>query len=119
MQRGGKMFFSQIGLDEKQSQQGFFGVAESEELSKSDVSKQSKGREEPLEGRLPVELQQTTGIEIVGTLYDKMFQSKEEKENLEKVLTKDFSQSADGQDHIGGAVNVSNMFQKRGIPVSK
>ena len=103
--------FSQTGFDENQNQQGFYVAAESKELSKSDVSKQSKGRKEPLEG-LPVELLQTTGIEIVGTLYDKMFQSKEEKENLEKVLIKDSSQSADGQDHIDGAANVSNDVSK-------
>lgn len=103
------MFFSQIGLDEKQSQQGFFGAAESEELSKSDVSKQLEGKEELLVEQ-SVDLQQTTGVEIVDALYDKIPQSQEEsKENWEKVLTKDFPQSANyGGEHIDGEVNVSN-----------
>lgn len=80
------MFFSQIGLDEKQSQQGFFGAAESEELSKSDVSKQLEGKEELLVEQ-SVDLQQTTGLEIVEALYDKIPQSQEESKRIGKKFS--------------------------------
>lgn len=103
--------FFQTGFDENQNHQRFYEAAESKELSKSDVSKQLKGREEPLGGQ-PIEFQQTTGVENVGTPYDKMLQSKEEKENLVKILMKDSSQSADGQDYIDGVADVSNDVSK-------